>query len=131
MVRRAPVLGQGGGCARWKGEGGGGGGSNTGDPSQDAPAQTAHRTLEKLSCKHKACLARFCCMVTNSSQRLLGTFCSCQKGLLMVAIITGRVPRSTQSLHCTRAVARAPSVKAEMQITTTPSSQEGVVCHPG
>ena len=44
-------------------------------PSQDAPTQTAHRILEKISGKHNTCLATFF-FVANESQRLLGGFCS-------------------------------------------------------
>ena len=50
--------------------------TTTAAPSQDAPTQMAHRTLEKLGCMHKTCLSGFCLTVANKAQRRLGGFCS-------------------------------------------------------
>ena len=47
--------------------------SNTGAPSRDAPTKTYHRTLEKLSCKHKTCLPRIFFRAYSASMRTFGT----------------------------------------------------------
>ena len=51
--------------------------SNAGAPSQGAPPQTAHRTLEMLGCKHNTCLPGFVVLVVNTSRRHLGNFVLC------------------------------------------------------
>ena len=47
-------------------------GSTTGEPSQEAPSQTAHTSPENLSCSHKAFLLGVFLMVTSNRCRLLG-----------------------------------------------------------
>ena len=59
-------------------------------PSQYVPIETAHRTLENLSCKHTTCLPRFFPWLPI----LFGGFCvlfDLSKSLLMVAVITRMV----------------------------------------
>ena len=76
--------------------------SNTGEPPQDAPTQTAHRTLEKPSCKHKTCLPGCCCfMVANIILRLLGSFCSFLEASCRLQLPPGG-PRYTTSSHSAR-----------------------------
>ena len=72
-------------------------------------SQPAHQGLEKHSCKHKTCLPQFWCYGCQCIPDASGSFLFFPGGLLMVAIITGRVPGDAQSLHRACTVARAPS----------------------
>ena len=66
--------------------------SNTGEPSQDAPTQTAHRNLENLNSKHKTCLPSFCLLVANKSQRLQGSFCPFREASRWLRLSPGGTP---------------------------------------
>ena len=61
---------------------------NTGAPSHDAPTQTAPKTRETRSCKHKTCLPGFAFLAANCPPLPLGVFLTV---LLCVFVIFGSV----------------------------------------
>ena len=81
--------------------------SNTGAASQDAPTQTAHRTLGKRSRKHKIRLPTFFFTVANKSPTLLGSVCSSWRPL--EGCNYHREGPQTYPKFEPRTVARAPS----------------------
>ena len=104
--------------------------SNTDAPDQDAPAQTAHGTLETLGCTHTTHLPRlFFLLPTNklrsqqTIQRLWGSFCSFVEASKWLQLSPGGAPGIPKI--CTAPALRARRGKSTLRVPDSDSALPG------